>query len=75
MEGEIDEGQRKTAIEFYSQLSRKYKNIYFLDYSQDPQLDNNLNFWWDGNHMNIRGATIFSKEVGQELNRIIVSNK
>ena len=75
MKGEIDEGQRKTAIEFYSQLSRKYKNIYFLDYSQDPQLDNNLNFWWDGNHMNIRGANIFSKEVGQELNRIIVSNK
>jgi len=75
MKGEIDEEQRKTAIDFYLQLSRKYKNIYFLDYSQDSQLDNSLNFWWDGNHLNIKGANLFSREVGQELNQIIKSNK
>ena len=75
MSGEIDEGQRKTAIDFYSQLSQKYKNTYFLDHSQDPWLANNLNYWWDGNHMNIKGANILSDEVGRELDQMIRNNQ
>jgi len=75
MNGEIDESQRKIAIDFYSQLSQKYKNIYFLDYSQDPLLDNNPNYWWDENHLNIKGAKILSEEIGQELNQILKKNK
>jgi len=74
MSGQIDESQRKMALDFYLQLSQNNKNIYFLDYSQDPTLDNNLNYWWDGNHLNMKGAIIFSDEVAHEL-RHILNNK
>jgi hypothetical protein len=75
MNGDIYEDQRRTASDFYSQLSKKYKNIYYLDYSQDPLLANNLNYWWDGNHLNIKGANIFSKEVGLQIAQILMNNK
>jgi hypothetical protein len=75
MKGQIYEDQRRIAVDFYTKLSEKYKNIYFLDYSQDPTLDNNLNYWWDGNHLNIKGANLFSKEIGEELDRILKNKK
>ena len=75
MNGQIYEDQRKIAVDFYSGLAEKYKNIYFLDYSQDPILANNLNYWWDGNHLNIKGANFFSKEIGEDLGRILKENK
>jgi hypothetical protein len=71
MSGDINEGQRKIASDFYSQLSQKNKYIYYLDYSQDPLLSNNLNYWWDANHLNIKGANIFSDEVGRQLDQIL----
>jgi hypothetical protein len=75
MSGQIYEDQRKIAVDFYTRLAEKYKNIYFLDYSQDPILANNLNYWWDGNHLNIKGANLFSKEIGEDLDRILKNNK
>jgi hypothetical protein len=74
MNGEIDESQRKIAVDFYTKLTQKYKNIYFLDYSQDSLLSNNPNYWWDKNHLNIKGAKILSEEIGLALNQILKKN-
>jgi hypothetical protein len=72
--GEIDEGQRKIAVDYYSKLSQTNKNIYFLNYIQDTQLSNNPNYGWDKNHLKIKGANILSKENGLELNQILNAN-
>lgn len=75
LDGEIDESQRKIAIDFYSSLSERYPGVYFLDYSNHASFSNNLDLWWNVGHLNYEGANLLSEQIGQSLNQIIAKEK
>jgi hypothetical protein len=45
----------------------KENGIEFLNYSEDPNFINNFNLFTDKNHLNYKGAEIFSQIIGERL--------
>lgn len=55
------------------EIIRDYPNAYFLDYSSHP-LSKNANLFYDTFHLNAKGAKIFSKIIGEDINQILERN-
>ena len=47
----------------------KEKNILFLDFSNNPKYVHNNSFFYDGSHLNARGADEFTKDFIIELKK------
>jgi hypothetical protein len=56
---------RKTILDFYLDLSKKY-NITFFDYSDDP-ISHNQSYFYNSGHLNRRGSKLFTKKLASDL--------
>jgi len=72
--GEVEEGQRRLAVDFYTALSEKYPNTYFLDFSMAEPFAHDTTLWWNAGHLNISGANLLSDKLGEELNQILAGH-
>jgi len=71
--GEVEEGQNRLAVDFYTALSEKYSNTYFLDFSAAEPFAHDTTLWWNVGHLNISGANLLSDKLGEELNQILAT--
>lgn len=55
-----------TTIEQLNKLAKKY-NFLFIDDSQIEQFINSNEYWYDGGHLNTKGADIFTKILSKQI--------
>jgi hypothetical protein len=69
--GYIEESQRQFIINLYKKIDFKYENTYFLDYSYDTVLSNDLSLWLNIGHLNFDGANVFSEKISNDILNIL----
>ncbi|NCT08855.1 MAG: hypothetical protein GW772_02065 [Flavobacteriia bacterium] len=53
-------------IEYFDKIAKKY-NIPFLNYSRDSLLVYNRNYFYNSQHLNIKGASVFTKKLSEDI--------
>jgi hypothetical protein len=71
IEGQHFVSNRKEIMDLYAKIAVKYK-IPFLDYSKDS-ICYNKDFFYNSEHLNLKGANYFSKKLASDLKKIIKS--
>ncbi len=69
IEGQHFVSNRKEIMSLYSNLAKKYK-IPYLDYSSDSMCYNK-DYFYNSEHLNLKGANIFSQKLASDLKKII----
>ncbi|WP_148660882.1 hypothetical protein [Marinilabilia salmonicolor] len=54
-------------VDYYNRIAHKY-NACFLDYSRDSLLVFNKKYFYNSQHLNVDGATIFTKKLAEDIN-------
>lgn len=57
---------RAGLIEAFQTLAKQYPNTDFIDYS-DFYINNDRQFFYNSQHLNVKGATIFSEQLARDL--------
>lgn len=53
-------------VNYYNKIAQEY-NAHFLDYSQDSLLAFNQKYFYNSQHLNIEGATLFTTKLSEEI--------
>jgi hypothetical protein len=53
-------------VDYYKRVAQEY-NAYFLDYSQDSLLAFNKKYFYNSQHLNLKGATIFTNRLSEDI--------
>lgn len=72
IDGQHYVSNRKQIMSVYSYLSRKY-NIPFIDYSTDS-ICFNREYFYNSEHLNLKGANLFSRKLASDLKLFIKKN-
>lgn len=73
IEGQHFVSNRKEIMDFYSKIAVKYK-IPYLDYSSDKMCFNK-DYFYNSEHLNLKGANIFSQKLASDLKKYIKESK
>ncbi|MDR2746208.1 MAG: hypothetical protein LBB77_02075, partial [Treponema sp.] len=57
----------ETFYRFSREISEKYPNVPYLDYSHDKRFENDISLFFDGDHLNIYGAKKFTSIVVEDI--------
>jgi hypothetical protein len=57
----------ETFYRFSHEISEKYPNVPYLDYSHDKRFENDISLFFDGDHLNIYGAKKFTSIVINDI--------
>ena len=69
IEGQHFVSNRAEIMTFYKKIANKY-NIPFIDYSADSMCYNK-DYFYNSEHLNLKGANIFSQKLASDLKKII----
>lgn len=75
LSGSIENARHQTISNLYMQIDNKYNNTYYVDFTYDEHLSNDLSFWMNEDHLNISGANLFSEELSKCLLDILSARK
>ncbi|MCL4270775.1 MAG: DUF1574 domain-containing protein [Anaerolineales bacterium] len=75
LNGSIEESQKQSIVDLYQNIASNYENTYFLDYSYDELLSNDLSFWLNIGHLNFDGANVFSDKLSKDILDILSADQ